>query len=132
MNLMVHVFPQLNPKQGLKQFGNEGIKATKSDMQKMHDKVVFHPIKGKQLTRIQNHGALRVLIFLKQKQCGKIKCRAVPDGQKQRAGLKKSDVNSPTAATDSVLITVEINVTEGRGVAAIDAPGAFLAADMDE
>ena len=54
------------------------------------------------------------------------------DGQKQRAGFNKSDVNSPTAATDSVLITAEINVTEGRGVAAIDAPGAFLAADMDE
>ena len=64
-NLMVHIFTQLNLKQGLKRFGNEGIKATNSEMQKMHNKVVFHPIKGKQLIRIQKHGALRVLMFFK-------------------------------------------------------------------
>ena len=34
-NLMVHVFTQLNLKQGLKQFGTEGIKATRSEMQKI-------------------------------------------------------------------------------------------------
>ena len=54
------------------------------------------------------------------------------DRQKQRAGLKKSDVTSPTAATDLVLITAEIDVTEGQGVSAIDAPGSFLTADIDE
>ena len=64
---MVHVFTQLNLKQGLKIFGNEGIKATKAEMKKIHDKVVFHPIKGKQLTKKQKNEALWVLMFLKQK-----------------------------------------------------------------
>ena len=44
-SLTVHVFTQLNLKQGLKRFGTEGIKATKSEMQQMHDKLVFHTIK---------------------------------------------------------------------------------------
>ena len=83
MNLMVHIFTQLNLKKVLKRFGNEVIKATESEMQQMHDKVVFHPIKVKQLTRIQKHRALQVIIVLKQKRCGKIKGCAVADGQKK-------------------------------------------------
>ena len=57
-NLMVHVLTQLNLKKGLKTFGDEGIKATKSEMKKMHDKVVFHPIRGEELTGIQKQEAL--------------------------------------------------------------------------
>ena len=110
---MVHLFTQLNLKQGLKIFENERIKATKSEMQQMHDKVVFHLIKGEQLTMRQKHEPLQVLMFLKQKLCGKIKGRGVADGRKQRSGLNKSDITSPTAATESVLITTEINTTEG-------------------
>ena len=79
---MVHVFTKINIKQVLKRFVNEGIKATKLEMQQMNDKVVFRPIKGEQLTRIQNHGALRVLTVLKQKRCRKIKDRAVANGKK--------------------------------------------------
>ena len=112
MNLMFHVFTQLNLKKGPKIFGNEVMKATKSKMQQMHNKLVFHPIKDKQLTRIQKHRALQVLMFLKQKRCEK-KGRAVVDRQKQREGSKKSDVTSPMAATESVLITTKIDAAEG-------------------
>ena len=101
-------------------------------MQQMHDKVVLHPIKCEQLTRSQKHGAVQVLMFLKQKQCGKIKCHAVADEQKQRAGSKKSNITSPTAATELVLITAAIDAAEGWDVSMIDAPGSFLTADMDE
>ena len=71
-------------------------------------------------------------MFLKPKLCRKIKGRAVAEGKKQREGSKKSDVTSPTAATESVLITAAIDAAEGRDVAVIDAPGAFLTADMDK
>ena len=101
-------------------------------MQQMHDKVVFHPIKGEELTRIQKHGALQVLIFLNKKRCRKIKGRAVEDGWNQREGSKKFDITSPTAATELVLITAVIYATEGRVVAVIEAPGVFLTAYMDE
>ena len=43
------------------------MKANKSEMQKIHNKVVFNPIKGGQLTKKQKNGALRVIMFLKQK-----------------------------------------------------------------
>ena len=69
---------------------------------------------------------------MKQKRCGKIKVRTVAYGRKQRTGSKKSDVTSPTAATESVLITTEIYATEGQDVAVIDTPGAFLTADTDK
>ena len=86
MNLMVHIFTQLNLNQGLRIFGGKGMKATKSEIQQIYDKVVFHPIKGEQLTKKQKHGALKVLIFLKQKRYGKIKFCAVADGPNQREG----------------------------------------------
>ena len=62
-NLMVHIFKQLNLKQGMKIFGSKGMKATKSEIQQMNGKVMFHPIKGEQLTKKQKKGALRVLMF---------------------------------------------------------------------
>ena len=71
-------------------------------------------------------------MFLKKKRCVKIKGRVVADVRKQREGSQKYDVSSPTAATESVLITAAIDMTEGRDVAVIDAPGAFLTSDMDK
>ena len=46
--------------------------------------------------------------------------------------MKKSDINSPTEATESVLVTAEIDATEGRAITVIDAPGAFLKSDMEK
>ena len=71
-------------------------------------------------------------MFLKKKPCGKIKGRAVADGKNQREGSKKFGVNSPTAATEFVLVTASIDETEGQEIAVIDTPGAFIMADMDE
>ena len=73
-----------------------------------------------------------MLMILKQKRCGILRGRAVADGRKQREGLRKSDVTSPTASTELVLITIEIDATEGRDVAVIDAPGASMTAYMDK
>ena len=72
-----------------------------------------------------------MLMFLKQKQCGKIKGRPAVDEQNQRKG-KKSDVTSTTEATELVLVTTSIGAIEGRDVVVIDAPTAFLTGDMDE
>ena len=69
---------------------------------------------------------------LEEKTIRKIKVRDVADGQKQRLGSKKYDVTSPTAATDLVLVTAAIDAIEVWDVAVIDAPGAFLMANMDE
>ena len=56
----------------------------------------------------------------------------VADGSRQRAYIQDGAATSPTVLTESVLITAAIEATEGRDVAVIDLPGAFLHADMDE
>ena len=61
-----------------------------------------------------------------------MKGRAVADRRKQRSGSNKSDITLPTAANESVLIPASTDATEGRDVAVIGAPGAFLADDMEE
>jgi hypothetical protein len=46
--------------------------------------------------------------------------------------LAREDAASPTVATESVFLTTVIDALEGRDVAVIDVPGAFMQADMDE
>ena len=82
-------------------------------MHQMHDRLVLYPIKSKQLTRIQKHRALQVLMLLKHKRCGKMKVHAVADRRKQRRGSKISDVTSPTAATELVPVNAEFDAIEG-------------------
>ena len=44
---------------------------------------------------------------------------------------KKEDATSPTAVTESVLISVAIDMCESRGVAIFDISGAFLHTQTD-
>jgi hypothetical protein len=71
-------------------------------------------------------------MFLKEKRDGSVKVRACADGRKQRDTYVPGDATYPTVALESVLITETINAFEGRDVAIVDVPGAFLSVDMDE
>ena len=64
----------------------------------------------------------------------KIKRRMVADGSKQRSykGYEKSDGSSPTAQTDSVIMTNVIDAHERRHVAIADVENAFLQSDNDQ
>eukprot|EP00957_Ditylum_brightwellii_P054951 4164505-Ditylum_brightwellii.AAC.1 len=84
------------------------------------------------LTEAQKHDALRAIMFLKEKRCGRIKGRTCADGRKQRETIAKEDAASPTVAPESVIITSVIDAKEGRDVATTDIPGAYLNAEMDE
>eukprot|EP00934_Nitzschia_sp_Nitz4_P008823 Nitzschia sp. Nitz4//scaffold544_size3429//46//666//NITZ4_009268-RA/size3429-processed-gene-0.4-mRNA-1//-1//CDS//3329554276//8813//frame0 len=70
--------------------------------------------------------------FLKRKRCGKVKARGCADGRPQRAYIQKEDAASPTVSNEAVFITAVIDGAEGRHVAVVDVPGAFMQADMDE
>jgi hypothetical protein len=83
------------------------------------------------LSTKQKYEALVYLMFLKRKRCGKIKGRGCADGRKQRSYISKEDAASPTVATESVFLTAGIDDMEGREVAVVDVPGAFMQADMD-
>jgi hypothetical protein len=75
--------------------------------------------------------ALPYLMFLKQKRSGQVKGRGCADGRRQLIYSVKGDVSSPTVATESVLLTCTIDAFEGRDIATVDIPGAFLQAEME-
>ena len=50
----------------------------------------------------------------------------VAGGNKQRGHIDKTDATSPTAALESVLLTSTIDTKEGRDMAIIDIPNAFV------
>ncbi len=60
------------------------------------------------LTRDDRTKALLLLLFLKEKRCGKIKGRACMNGAPQRAYIPKEDAASPTISTESMFITSAI------------------------
>ena len=64
----------------------------------------------------------------------KIKSRMVADGSKQRSyeGYEKSDGSSPTARTDSVIMTGVVDAHERRNIAIIDVENAFLQSENDQ
>ena len=50
----------------------------------------------------------------------------VAGGNKQRGHIDKTNATLPTAALESVLLTSTIDAKEGRDVAIIDIPNAFI------
>jgi Reverse transcriptase (RNA-dependent DNA polymerase) len=71
-------------------------------------------------------------MFLKKKRNGIIKGRGCADGRKQRLYTNKDDASSPTVSIESVILTSVLDAAEGRDVATVDIPGAFMQADMDD
>ena len=56
----------------------------------------------------------------------------VAGGNKQRGHIDKIDATSPTAALESVLLTSTIDAEEGRDVAIIDIPNAFVTTRIED
>jgi hypothetical protein len=124
--------PQMSMKKGLKIFGEAGVQAVEKEMLQLHERKVMEPKHAVELSPEQKREALAYLMFLKRNRCGKIKVRGCADGRKQRAYTAREDAGSPTVATESLFLTMVINALEGRDVAILDVPGAFMQADMDE
>ena len=70
-------------------------------------------------------------MFLKKKQCGKVKGRGYSGRQNQRLYANKDNVSSPTVATESLLLTFLIDAMESRDVAIVDIPGLFMQSNME-
>lgn len=122
---------QYNLKAGLKKFGKAGEAAVLSELEQLHKTKSISPKDPSNMTEVERKKALRYLMFLKQKRCGKVKGRGCADGSTQRPFVPKEDASSPTVAIESVLLTSVIDAMERRYVATVDIPGAFLHADMD-
>ena len=130
---MEHIaLTQYNARQGLKIFGEAGAQAILKEMKQLDTMDVMEPVSWESLSREQKKASLEYLMFLKKKRCGKIKGRGCADGRKQRLYKGKDETSSPTASNEALFLSCVIDALEGRDVATIDIPGAFMQADMDE
>jgi len=111
-------------------FGEEGAQAILKEMKQLDVRDVMQPVM--ELTKEQKRKALEHLMFLKQKRCGRIKGRGCADGRKQRTCKGKNETSSPTVTTESLFLSCVIDAMEGRDVATVDIPGAFMQAETDE
>ena len=123
---------QYSIRKGMELFKEEGEKSAVKELTTVHTMNTFVPVAQESLTREQKLRALRSLLFLTKKRCGRIKSRFCADGSVQRKYTAKEDATSPTVITDSIFITGAIEAHEGREVMVMDLPGAFLHADNDE
>ena len=120
------IFTQMGMKAGIKLWGKKGMGAIMKEMKQFHDRNVVRPLLPNDITHDIKKNALAYLMFLKMKRNGDIKERGCADGRPQRIYKSKEETYSPTVATESIFITAMIDAQEGRDVAHVDIPGAFL------
>ena len=86
---------------------------------------IFVPKHWDKLTRKQKGRVLESFIFVEQKKSGSDKARLVINGAQQCDHVTKEEASSPTAYTESVILTSIVDAKEGRNVATADIPNAF-------
>jgi hypothetical protein len=125
-DIMALIMTQLSLKAGLNQWGDKAKAAVHSEMHQLHFRDTFEPLHYKELNDKERSSILESHMFLKEKRDGKIKGRTVAGGNKQRDFISKEDASSPTVATEAVLLTCIVDAEEGRDVAVVDIPNAFI------
>jgi hypothetical protein len=123
-DVVAAIMTQLSLKAGLKEWGDRACTAARSEMKQLHLRSTFKPKHWRELSQVQCQMVLDFHMFLKQKRDGKIKGRTVAGGNKQRDYISKEDASSPTVA--AVILACIIDAEEGRGVAVVDIPNAFV------
>ena len=123
---------QMSAKKGLKVFGEAGADAITKELEQIVYQNVMHGFRPSQLNCKQKRAALKYLMFLKQKRCGKIKGRGCADGCKQRLYKTKDETSAPTIYVEYLFLLCMLNAQENRYTVTCDVPGAFMQADIDE
>ena len=68
----------------LKKYGKEGKVAVKKELTQLHDMATYVPMDAYKITKEQKDAELKSLIFLTEKQDGRIKSCTCADGSKER------------------------------------------------
>ena len=95
-------------------------------MKKLHFRDTLKPSHYRELNEDQKKSILESHMFFKEKRDGTIKVRTMAGGNKQRDFIPKKYSNSPTVATEDVLLSCIIYEEEERDVAVIDIPNPFI------
>lgn len=117
-------------KKGIEKFSNKGGQAAMGEMQQLHQWGCFYPLHWKDMTPRERKKALESLIFLVEKRDGRIKARTCANGSVQQVDVDKEEAASPTASTEAILLTAVIDAAEGRDVATVNIPNAFIQTDV--
>eukprot|EP00536_Pseudo-nitzschia_multiseries_P007470 jgi/Psemu1/18045/gm1.18045_g len=113
------VTKQYGVNQGIKIFEEEGVDAVLSELQQLHDRGVIEVMDPKTLTREMVQQSLQYLMFLKRKRTGK--------------GVHhQGRFNIPQCFLYALMLSCMIDAIEGRDVATVDIPMAFLQTNMQE
>ena len=90
------------------------------------------PISVMDISMSERKKAMDALMFLTEKRDKTIKGRMVYNGKPTREWLTREDSASPTAALESILITLVIDTHEGHDIMTADVPNAFVQTTMPE
>jgi hypothetical protein len=115
---------------GLKLFGNKGHEASMKEIDQLHKRTCFAPLKVKEMKPSKRKKAQMALMFLTEKRDKSMKGRMVYNGKPTREWLSQEDAASPTAALESILITGVIKAKEERDVMTCNIPNAFIQAHL--
>ena len=99
-------------------------------MKQLHERNVFEPMHPYKLTKEERSKALKSLMFLTEKKDGRIKARICANGSIQLVYIPKDDAASPTASTESILMTSIIEAKQNRDKITADTPNAFVQTDI--
>ena len=131
-DVVAAIMTQLTLKAGLKEWKGRATDAAQNEMKQLHFRDTFKPMHWKELTHTQKATVLESHMFLKEKRDGTIKGRTVAGGNKQRDFISKEEASSPTVATEAVLLTCIVDAEEGRDVAVVDIPNAFIQTRIED
>jgi hypothetical protein len=119
-------------KTGLNKFGEHGETKVTSEMCQLHERALFKPNRVDDMSQIKRKRAIKSLIFLVEKHDGRVKSRSCANGSTQGAYMERDDAASPTAMTESILITATIDAKQKHDVMTANIPNAFVQTDVDK
>ena len=117
---------------GIAKYGNEGKKAANDEMQQLHERECFTPVRIGDLNRNEWKKVQMALLYLSQKRDSKIKGRCVYNGKPTREWLGREESASPTVALESIMLTAVIDTYEGHDVMTADVPNAFIQMPIEQ
>lgn len=127
----------LSVKKAIELLGDDAVSAIIGEVGQLYGRGTFRRIPRAKITPELSKLIITSSCFLKEKRTpegifDKLKARLVAGGHLQDRDIYGENVHAPTASTVAVFLAAGIAAKEGRAVATIDFPGAYLHADLED
>jgi hypothetical protein len=123
---------QLLVKSALREWGEDARAAGEKEVNQLHWRETFIPRQMSELTVEQRAKILQSHMLIGQKRTGETKARMVAGGNTQRGHVTKEESSSPTVSSKAFLLTLIVDAREGRDIAVVDIPNAFIQTCVDD